>query len=125
MTSKGLESVAALKNDCQSDIVSDVWRVWDVKVHRFEDDVCGRTCERLVKGWRVGSSNSFFAQGVDENCAFTSLSGSSSKRRCGFGDFMIVAFFLADLKGSEVQGRIHGVGEGKALFELYRETRNL
>jgi len=97
MTSKGLESVPALKNDCQSEIVSGVCSVCDTKVSRVDDDVLGRTRERLMKGRRVGSWNSFMAQGIDENCALMSLSGSSSKRRCGFEDVMIVALFLADL----------------------------
>ncbi len=72
-------------------MVSVVWRVWDMNVSRVDDDVSGRTRERLRKGRRVGSSNSFMAQGTDENRALVSLSGSSSKRRHGSEAVMIVA----------------------------------
>lgn len=69
MTSKGLDGVGGLKNDCQAEMVSDVKRVWETNVSRVDDDDWGRTRERLRKGRRVGSSYSFMAQGVDKNSA--------------------------------------------------------
>ena len=91
MTSEGFELVGGLKNDCQLETVSDVWRVWDTKVSRVDDDVWGRIREPVMKGRRVGSANSFMAQGIDENWALISLSGSSSKRSSVFEAVMIVA----------------------------------
>lgn len=93
MISNGLDEAPGLKNDCQAEIVSDVWRVWETNVSRVDDDDWGRTRELLVKGRRVGSSYSFMAQGVDENSALMSLSGSSSKRRCGSEVVMTIALY--------------------------------
>lgn len=55
-----------MKNDCQAEIVSGVESVRETNVSRV-DEGWGGTRELLVKGRRVGSSNSFRAHGVDEN----------------------------------------------------------
>ena len=59
-----------MKNDCQAEMVSGVESVRETNVSRVDEDDWGGTRELLVKGRRVGSSNSFRAHGVDENRDF-------------------------------------------------------
>ncbi len=73
--------------------MSGVESVRETNVSRVDEDDSGGTRELLVKGRRVGSSNSFRAHGVDENWDLVCSCLTSPKRCRDFEVVMILASY--------------------------------